>query len=152
MSISWLACLRKSNTKVWSAYLPGSVGLVRGPCSSPKPELPFTVPSTKPLTPSSLEDLHLSSHLRLSCASVFASLGLYLSRFPPTLYSRNAKEQKKAEAPLQDVLFSQFHQSPATAGGPRWLGEGGWVEAKHLLSSLVSANNLKTLADLLAWS
>lgn len=137
---------------MWSAYLPGSVGLVPRPCLSPKPESPFTVLSRKPLTLSSLDNLHLSSHLRLSCASVFASLGLYLGRFPPTLYSRNAKEQKKAEAPLQDALFSKFHQSPATAGGPRWLGESGWVGAKHLLSSLVSANSLKTPADLLAWS
>lgn len=64
-------------------------------CSSPKPESPLTVTGAKTLTPSSVGDLHFSSHLRLSCASVLASMGLYLGRFPPTLYSRNAKKQKE---------------------------------------------------------
>lgn len=75
-------------------------------CSSPKSESPFTVPRTKPLTPSSVGDLHFSSHLRLSCASVLRVSGLWdFTRVVPThsiletLKSRNGLAEAPLEAP-----------------------------------------------------
>ena len=62
------------------------------------------------------------------CVSVRTS-GTLLGSFPPTAYSRNAKEQKQVEATTRGALSSSPSITPATPCGPRVSGRRGWVGA-----------------------
>ena len=62
------------------------------------------------------------------CVSVRTS-GTLLGSFPPTAYSRNAKEQKQVEATTRGALSSSPSITPATPCGPRGSGRSGWVGA-----------------------